>query len=77
MLFVGTQIYIYATDVAETRANFKALHTYLGEAKARGDDMRRRIAAIEADRDRLVRVEERLKELDDRLVEIRDELRRR
>ena len=77
VFFIGTQIYVYATDRANTQAQITAVHTWIAEAKGRGDDLRRRIAAIEADRDRLIRVEERLKGLDDRLVEIRDELRRR
>ena len=76
VLFVlFTQVVIYVTDRESNKHSITAINTWIGEAKGRGDDIRRRIMSLEADRDRLIRVEERLKTLDDRLVEIRDELR--
>lgn len=80
-IFLGGQIYMYAADRTETKASIVALERQDAESRGRGDDVRRRLAELEANRnnlsDRLSRVEEKISTQTDLLREIRDELKKR
>lgn len=80
-VFLASQIYVYADDRAQVRADIATLQRNDLEARGRGDEARRRIADFERDRAdggmRLARVEEQLTAVRALMQEIRDDLRRR
>jgi hypothetical protein len=77
VLFIVTQIVIYVQSTAATSAELAALQRNDIEARARGDDIRRRLQDLENQRDRITRVEEQLKISVEMLREIRETLRKK
>lgn len=76
-VFLAGQIYIYAATTTAVDAQISSLQRADIEARARGDDIRRRLQDLESQRDRITRVEEQLKVTIEMLREIREELRKR
>ncbi len=76
-IFLAGQIWFFAETKATTSAEISSLQRADVEARARGDDIRRRLTDLENQRDRITRVEEQLKVMLEMLREVREELRKR
>lgn len=77
VMFFGGQIYFYAKSEANIYADITTLQRADVEARTRGDEIRRRLADLERNNDRITRVEEQLKITLEMLREIREEIRKR
>jgi hypothetical protein len=81
VIFLGGQIFMYASDRIETKSAIAALERQDAESRGRGDDIRRRLAnskpTATTSSDRLSRVEEKISTQTELLREIRDELKKR
>jgi hypothetical protein len=80
VVFLVTQVYAYATVSAQNAAEFAAINRQFIDGRIRGDEIRRRIAELEASRsqiaERLTRMEERLTSQTELLRAIREDTRR-